>query len=53
MGKEVIEEYRKKVVAFLLVIIMVSATAAAIVFPSMKGMGLYQEVSWKLILFLK
>lgn len=53
MGKEVIEEYRKKVVAFLLVIIMVSATAAAIVFPSMKGMGLYQEVSWKLILIFE
>ena len=49
MGKEVIEEYRKKVVVFLLTIIMLSATAAAIVFPVMKGMGLYPEVSWTLI----
>lgn len=49
MGNEIIKEYRKKAVVFLIVIIMVSATAAAVVFPVMKVIGLYPTVSWILI----
>lgn len=49
MGNEVLAEYRKKALTFLIVIIMVSATAAGVVFPLMKGAGLYPTVSWMLI----
>lgn len=49
MGNEVLAEYRKKALTFPIVIIMVSATAAGVVFPLMKGAGLYPTVSWMLI----
>lgn len=45
MGNEILEEYRKKVVTFLLVVILLSATAAGITFPVPKGLGLYPTVS--------
>ena len=45
MGNEILEEYRKKVVVFLLVMVMLSATAAAVVFPILKGIGLFPTVS--------
>lgn len=50
MGNEILQEYRKKAVLFLIVIIMISATAAAIAFPIMKGIGLYPTVSWMLLI---
>ena len=50
MGNEIIQEYRKKAVLFLIVIIMVSATAAAIAFPIMKIIGLYPTVSWIMLI---
>lgn len=51
MDMEILEEYRKKAVIFLLRIIMVSATAAGIVFPILKGMGLFPTVSWTIVGF--
>ena len=41
MDYEILKEYRKKAVAFLITIIIISATAAAVVFPIMKIAGLY------------
>ena len=49
MDYEILKEYRKKAVAFLITIIIISATAAAVVFPIMKIAGLYPTVSWVLI----
>lgn len=49
MDYEILKEYRKKAVAFLITIIIISATAAAVVFPIMKIAGLYPTVSWILI----
>lgn len=46
---EVLKEYRKKVVIFLLGIIIFSVTAAAVVFPVLKVLGLYPAVSMMLI----
>ena len=46
MGAEILQEYRKKVVVFVLAIICFSATAAATVLPGMKLFGLYPTVSW-------
>ena len=46
MGVEILQEYRKKVVIFVIAIVCVSATAAAIVLPGMKLFGLYPTVSW-------
>lgn len=46
MDNEVMKEYTKKVSIFVLVIIMLSATAAAIVFPILKVAGLYPDVSY-------
>lgn len=46
---EVLQEYRKKVVIFLLGIIIFSVTAAAVVFPVLKALGLYPTVSVPLI----
>lgn len=46
---EVLQEYRKKVVIFLLGIIIFSVTAAAVVFPVLKALGLYPTVSMMLI----
>lgn len=42
---EVLQEYRKKVVIFLLAIIMFSVTAAAVVFPVMRALGWYPSVT--------
>lgn len=42
----IVKEYRKKVAMILIVVIMFSATAAAVTFPVMKLLGMYQEVSW-------
>lgn len=42
----IVKEYRKKVAMILIVIIMFSATAAAVTFPVMKLLGMYQGVSW-------
>ena len=53
MGNEIIQEYRKKAVLFLIVIIMVSATAAAIAFPIMKVIGLYPTVSWIMLIIFE
>lgn len=44
MDLSVLEEYRKKVIIFLLGIIMFSATAAGIVLPVLKAMGWYSSV---------
>ncbi len=44
MENQILEEYRKKVVIFLLAIVIMSATAAAVVFPVLKGLGLYPTV---------
>lgn len=53
MGNQILEEYRKKVVIFLLPIVMASATAAAVVLPGMTLMGLYPTVpTGALILFV-
>ncbi|MBQ6885982.1 MAG: hypothetical protein IJN54_00505 [Lachnospiraceae bacterium] len=46
MGAEILQEYRKKVVVFVLAIVCFSATAAAVVLPGMKLFGLYPTVSW-------
>lgn len=46
MDKEILEEYRKKAVVLLLGIIMFSATAAGVVFPILKAIGLYPSVLW-------
>lgn len=46
MGEEILQEYRKKVVVFVLAIVCFSATAAALVLPGMKLFGLYSTVSW-------
>ena len=45
MGAELLQEYRKKVVIFVIAIVCFSATAAAIVLPGMKLLGLYPMVS--------
>ena len=45
MGNQILEEYRKKVVIFILAIVMLSATAAAVVLPALKGFGLYPNVT--------
>lgn len=49
METGILQEYRKKAVIFMLAIIMFSATAAAIVFPALKGMKLYPTVSWGIV----
>lgn len=46
---EVLQEYRKKVVIFLLAIIMFSVTAAAVVFPVMRALGWYPSVTVPLL----
>lgn len=46
MDIEILQEYRKKVVIFVLAIVCASATAAAVVLPGMKLLGLYPTVSW-------
>lgn len=46
MDVEILQEYRKKVVVFILGIVCFSATAAAVVLPGMKLFGLYPTVSW-------
>lgn len=46
MDGEILQEYRKKVVIFILLIVCFSATAAAVVLPGMKFFGLYSTVSW-------
>lgn len=45
MENRVLAEYRKKVVLFLLAITIASASAAAVVFPVLKGFGLYPMVT--------
>lgn len=42
----IVKEYRKKVAMILIVVIMFSATAAAVAFPIMKLLGMYKGVSW-------
>lgn len=51
MEEGILQEYRKKAVIFILVIIMFSATAAAIVLPVLKGLGLYPTVLWGMVIF--
>lgn len=46
MNNEVLKEYTKKVSILVLVVIMLSATAAAVVFPILKVAGLYPDVSY-------
>lgn len=46
MEAGILQEYRKKAVIFMLIIIMFSATAAGIVFPMLKGLKMYPSVSW-------
>lgn len=50
MDLEILKEYRKKVILFLLGIIMLSATAAGVVFPVLKGLGLYNTVLWETVI---
>ncbi|MBQ7065913.1 MAG: hypothetical protein IJN92_03755 [Lachnospiraceae bacterium] len=45
MHYEVMKEYTKKVCVLVLIIVMFSATAAAVVFPILKAVGLYPDVS--------
>ena len=45
MDSKVMKEYIKKVTISVLVIIMFSATAAAVVFSIFKALGLYPNVS--------
>ena len=45
MDLEVLKEYRKKVIIFLLGFIMFSASAAGVVFPVLTAMGCYPMVS--------
>ncbi len=53
MGNQILEEYRKKVVIFLLGIVILSATAAAFVLPGMKVFGLYPNVSaFAIVIFI-
>ena len=52
MDVEILQEYRKKVVGFVIAILCLSATAAAIVLPGMKLLGLYPTVTWLLCAFL-
>ena len=49
MNNEVLKEYTKKVSILVLVVIMLSATAAAVVFPVLKVAGLYPDVSYATI----
>lgn len=42
----IVKEYRKKVAMILIGVIILSATAAAVAFPVMKLLGMYQGVSW-------
>lgn len=49
LENEILQDYRKKVVIFLLAIIMFSVTAAAVVFPVLKALGLYPTVSMGLL----
>lgn len=51
MDAEILQEYRKKVVGFVMSIVCFSATAAAIVLPGMKLFGLYPAVSWLICVF--
>lgn len=44
--EELVKEYRKRVAMILIGVIMLSATAAAVAFPAMKLLGMYQGVSW-------
>lgn len=46
MNNEVMKEYTKKISILVLVVIMFSATAAAVVFPILKGIGCYPSVSY-------
>lgn len=50
MENQVLAEYRKKVVIFLLSITIASASAAAVVFPVLKGLGLYPSVSLAILI---
>lgn len=49
MNNEVMKEYTKKVSILVLAVIMFSATAAAVVFPVLKIVGLYPNVSYAII----
>lgn len=49
MDIEVMKEYTKKVIILVLAVVMLSATAAGIVFSLLKGIGLYPNVSWGLV----
>lgn len=49
MNNEVMKEYTKKVSILVLTVIMLSATAAAVVFPVLKIAGLYSDVSYSII----
>lgn len=46
----VIDEYKAKVVRITVLIIIISATMAGIVFPVMKLFGLYPTASWSILL---
>ena len=50
---EVLQEYRKKVIIFLLGIIMFSVTAAAIIFPLLRAFGLYPTVSVSILILFE
>ena len=49
MNNEVMKEYVKKVSVLVLVVIMLSATAAAVVFPIFKLAGFYPDVSYSIM----
>ena len=51
MNNEIMKEYRKKVIVAVIAIITLSATAAAVVFPLLKLLGLYPTVSWISVAF--
>lgn len=42
----IVKEYRKRAAMILIGVIIFSATAAAVAFPVMKMLGMYQGVSW-------
>lgn len=50
MGNEILQEYRKKVVTFLLTAIMLCASAAGVTFLMLKLIGLYPTVSYATVI---
>lgn len=48
MDNEILQEYRKRVAIWIIAIVCASASAAGVVLPGLKLIGLYPAVSWLL-----